>query len=681
MNFMNRRMFQVGGASNTLGAYQIRDKVTGEVYDIKPDFIDTFGFNPYKILMDDSLEKGSAVQSILEDFQEKDAPKMGPFQARQDIGTNIANIGFRVARAAEPVVRAGIRGVGEVTGSQFLKDAGGDFSYGRLPEGEGRFGQRRGVMVSDSVIPSDQDRSRFMLQGITVKDPIETQPIVEDTSTFDFRDEDMRSKVSQSDFLKQQREMMLSQYSLEDQAFLRQNPNIMPNEVGMRPIKSEPSVDVYNESLNLDELSTSLAELSGERIDLESRFAEEDIQRPTDINVDEITSLLNEVTQPSINIEKTVAESLAETISKFDPLSEDELQFEIDKQNFPGMDALDENKKAVADQIKVIKQLEASGIDPDEYFNKATNIGSKENYRNDTDKKLNQPGFFGTDRFLNFVRNVGAGLAESGQMGPGLVLGAAKAAEERAARDIAADERKAEMNKLIAIEEKKAEIAEKGGPDTALKKLLRTNAQEMNADYNEVVSGSNTLTTIKRVQEIVLNEDTASAAAFIAEITEKVGVFFDLDGKPSKTGKKFEDLAPRTRAKVLLNNIKQANIREILGESGKTISNLDRQIIDQLVGSLTLGTNPTEVLETLSLTERSVLTNIQAAQNRLQTNFTFAAEEGDYGINLIENNASLINYIAALKKDPSALPVGKDYSNKYADVTAQRRTAITLAAD
>jgi hypothetical protein len=336
------------------------------------------------------------------------------------------------------------------------------------------------------------------------------------------------------------------------------------------------------------------------------------------------------------------------------------------------MDALDENKKAVAEQIKVITRLEKEGIDPDEYFNKAP--------RNPVDKKLNEPGFFGSDRFLNFIRNVGAGLVESGQMGPGLALGAAKAAEERAARDIAADERKAEMDKLIAIEEKKAEIAEKGGPDTALKKLLRTNAQEMNADYNEVVSGSNTLNTIKRVQEIVLNEDTASAAAFIAEITEKVGVFFDLDGKPSKTGKKFEDLAPRTRAKVLLNNIKQANIREILGESGKTISNLDRQIIDQLVGSLTLGTNPTEVLETLSLTQRSVLTNIQAAQDRLQTNFTFAAEEGSYGISLVENNTSLINYIAALRKDPSALPVGKDYSNKYADVTAQRRK-ITLAEE
>jgi hypothetical protein len=414
-----------------------------------------------------------------------------------------------------------------------------------------------------------------------------------------------------------------------------------------------------------------LDELQQERIDLENRFAEEDIQRPADINVDEITSLLNDIETPGFDLNKTEADSLLETTNKFEGLSPDELKFELDKTKLPGMDALDDQKAQVAKQVKVINQLEAAGIDPDTYFNTA---------RNPVSKKLNEPGFFGSDRFLNFIRNVGAGLAESGQMGPGLVLGAAKAAEERAARDIAADERKAEMDKLIAIEEKKAEIAAAGGPETALKKLLRTNAQEMNADYNEVVSGSNTLNTIKRVQEIVLNEDTSSVKAFIGEITEKVGVFFDVNGKPSKTGKKFEDLEPRVRAKVLLNNIKQANIREILGESGKTISNLDRQIIDELVGSLTLGTNPIEVLETLSLTERSVLTNIQAAQSRLQTNFTFAVEEGDYGLSLIENNASLINYIAALRKDPSTLPVGKDYSNKYADVTARRRK-ITLAEE
>ena len=133
MNFMNRKMFQRGGASNTLGAYQIRDKVTGEVYDIKPDFINTFGFNPYKILLDDTLEKGSAVQSILEDFQEKDAPKIGSIQARQDIGSTIADVGFRVARQFEPIVRGGIRTAGEITGIEPLKKAGGEFTVGFLP--------------------------------------------------------------------------------------------------------------------------------------------------------------------------------------------------------------------------------------------------------------------------------------------------------------------------------------------------------------------------------------------------------------------------------------------------------------------------------------------------------------------------------------------------------------------
>ena len=45
------------------------------------------------------------------------------------------------------------------------------------------------------------------------------------------------------------------------------------------------------------------------------------------------------------------------------------------------MDALDENKKQVKAQVKIIDALEKRGIDPDEYFNKAP--------RNPVDKKLN----------------------------------------------------------------------------------------------------------------------------------------------------------------------------------------------------------------------------------------------------------------------------------------------------
>jgi len=64
----------------------------------------------------------------------------------------------------------------------------------------------------------------------------------------------------------------------------------------------------------------------------------------------------------------------------------------------------------------------------------------------------------------------------------------------------------------------------------------------------------------------------------------------------------------------------------------------------------------------------------------LQTNYNFAIEEGDYGFGLIKDNQSLLNYIQILQNNPNALPVSKDYSNKYADVTAQRRK-ITLAED
>ena len=639
MNFMNRKMFQRGGASNTLGAYQIRDKVTGEVYDIKPDFINTFGFNPYKILLDDTLEKGSAVQSILEDFQEKDAPKIGPIQARQDIGSTIADVGFRVARQFEPIIRGGIRAAGEITGIEPFKKAGGEFTVGFLPEGEKRLGQPFGVLPVDSVVPSDQERARFMLRGITVKEPNDVQDVVDDTSTFDFRNEDMRSRVGQSAFEQQQREIMLSKYSLEDQAFLRANPNITPEEVGMRPIKSQPTVDVFNQSLNIDELSSNLAELTQEREDLESRFAEEDIQRPADINVDEITSLLDEVTQPSIDIEKTEADTLLDTIDKFDGLSEDQLQFEIDKQNLPGMDALDENKEAVAKQVEVIKKLEAEGEDPDDYLNKAINIGSKENYRNAADKKLNQPGFFGTDRFLNFVRNVGAGLTETGQLGSGLGLGAAKAAEERAARDIAADERKAEMDKLIAIEERKADLKKlepMSGADiekaVKFEDELRTAIKNFDED-ERIVSDINQI-----INEDLNDPDSFGVKGYITKISN------DLAAAAGMGAQEWSKLSAAKRTQLILDVTAQRSVRSILGESGKTISNLDREIVAKIFGSVGIFTSPAEIKKKLENSRANIIEGMRSGQNAIISR-TQGLKNLKYPSNLVDANESIIDRI------------------------------------
>ena len=629
MNFMNRKMFQRGGASNTLGAYQIRDTVTGEVYDIKPDFINTFGFNPYKILLDDTLEKGSAVQSILEDFREKDAPKIGPIQARQDIGTTIADVGFRVARQFEPIVRGGIRAAGEITGIEPFKTAGGEFTVGFLPEGEKRLGQPFGVLPVDSVIPSDQERARFMLRGITVKEPNVVQDVVDDTSTFDFRDEDMRSKVGQLDFNREQQELLISKFSPEDQQTLRNfiDPKsglltVTPEEIGLRPIKSQPSVDVFNQSLNLTDLTTSLEELTQERQDLEERFAEEDVQRPAGINVDEITNLLNEVSQPSINLEKTEAESLMETVNKFDGLTDDQLKFEIDKQNLPGLDALDENKEAVAKQVEVIKKLEAEGEDPDDYLNKAINIGSKENYRNVADKKLNQPGFFGTDRFLNFVRNVGAGLTETGQLGSGLGLGAAKAAEERAARDLAAEERKAEMDKLIADIEKAVKFEDE----------LRTAIKNFDED-ERIVSD------INQIINVDLNDpDAFGAKGYITKISN------DLAAAAGMGAKEWSDLSAAKRTQLILDVTAQRSVRNILGESGKTISNLDREIVAKIFGSVGIFTSPAEIKKKLENSRANIIEGMRSGQNAIISR-TQGLKNLKYPSDLVDKNESIIDRI------------------------------------
>ena len=622
---MNRKMFQAGGGANALGPYDILDTKTGQITTVRPDFINTPGFNPYKILSDSSLEKGPAVQAILQQFKERDAPQIGPFQMGEDIGTNIADLGFGVARATEPYIRGVSRAVGEITGIQGLKNFGGKQKFS---PSIGLGGIDLFKPTYESYVPTDEDRARGMLGLVKERDGSIFDPITgaiddltsapTDRSSFDFRDEDMRSKVSGSD------------------AYV--------------PSEFNPYTDP---------ITPMLDELQQERIDLENRFAEEDIQRPADIDVDEITSLLNDIEAPGFDLNKTEADSLLEITNKFEGLSPDELKFELDKTKLPGMDVLDNQKEQVAKQVKVINQLEAAGIDPDTYFNTA---------RNPVSKKLNEPGFFGSDRFLNFIRNVGAGLAESGQMGPGLVLGAAKAAEERAARDIAKDEADAEMAKLVAIE--KAKAALKPGEQLKPKEKIDL-AGQINADYNDVVSATNVLEVVDRVEAIVLNEDTTGGKAIVQEFLTKVGSVFNADGQPDPNGKGWDQLDSRTRAKVLLNQITQKNIRDILGESGKTISNLDRQIVENLVGSLKIGKTDAEVLEALNLTRQGINVNLENAVSRLKTNYTGMKNYGD--LNLI-GSPQIFDYINTGKLKDTI------YSNQYASYS-QPRTKITLAKE
>ena len=435
---------------------------------------------------------------------------------------------------------------------------------------------------------------------------------------FDFRDEDIQAKVSVIDQVENQKarndflnEKLINQYSPSDQKTLREfiDPitgelTVSPEELAMRPMRPQRIIDIDNVSLNLDESAANLASLSEEIDALEDRFAEEDIKRPEDIDVDEITNLLNEIQLPGINIEKTEADSLLETIDKFEGLAPEELKIELDKEKLPGMTELDKNKAEVAEQVKEIKEKEEKRIaqegDPDPDKAPKSPIAAK----------LKEPGFFGSDRFVNFVRNVGAGLVESGQMGPGLALGAAKAAEERAARDLAQDQKDAEMAKLIAVEKAKA--------------ALKSQEPMKGADIEKAVKFEDDLLVALRnfdederiVSDInqILNEDINDPAAFGAR--GLFGIVNDKIRNALGIGEtEWANLPAEVRTKKILDITAQRSVRSILGESGKTISNLDRQIVAQIFGNVDIWTSPAELRKILSNSRSNIIEGMRAGQS------------------------------------------------------------------
>jgi len=622
MSFLERKMFANGravGPPNPIGAFEIRDLTTGEILiDLRTnqDFINNPEFNPYKILSDPTLEKGPAVLSILQNFQKQDAPKLGPFQADEDIGTNLADLGFGAARFTEPFVRGGSRVLGELTGLQAAKDFGGtqefDPTFSMMP------GPIPGVDLFkesyESYVPTDADRARTQIKILQESEGLKEQarPFFENLGQLAAEKFNLGYPLRNPNYNIQSEleNLSASTKDVVDKANVEEV--IDPTRTG--------TVEVRN--ISEDDYNNSERALLQQEMEIVGRDKEGNplpggklLQNP------EIEDLLDEIkpAELKVNVDKTEADSIFDTEATFAGLGKEELK----KEQEPDLISLEDLLTGDEDVVTPTPIVPETS-DP-------------------ITKKLDEPGFFGSNRFLDFIRNVGGELSRTGQMDEGLSLGAAKAAEERAARELMAEQDEKDFASKLRLAKAEAALAGLEGPSDSMKKELRKVGQEMNADYNDIVSSNNTLEIVARVEEIVNNEDTTSAKAFLGELLEKGAALFNGDGAVSKTGKSFEDLEPRTRAKVLLNQIKQKNIRDILGESGKTISNLDRQIVEELVGSIAAGNTPQEILEALRLTKESIFNNLNSAQNRLKTNAFFAQNEG--GMYLVSKNKTIIDYL------------------------------------
>ena len=619
-------MFANGGGVVPIGDFEIRDRLTGEILiDLsqQPNFINTPGFNPYKILNDDSLEKGPAVLSILQRFQERDAPQIGPFQAQEDLGTNIADLGFGIARFTEPFVRGASRLAGETFGIQPLKEFGGKQVFDPSIEASPPFIDLF-KPTYESYVPTDQDRSRGMIALLKASGKL--------------REQDLPRQIASSPKVSSATDAFFGGLrSIDEKASDVFGTDRIFSDAPQDEIQdfqseidefvgpTRPDQRVITESETLGQLSPE--EARQKRIDFEKSMLGRDefgdlLPEGRLSQNEEINNLLQEITPAEIivNTDKTTDESKAEVEEKFDGLEDDELKNIVDAAATPKLPVLERPET----DTTILEEEETLRTQPDS-----------------VSQKLAQPGFFGSDRFLNFIRNVGGELVRTGQFGEGLASGAAKAAEERAARELMEEQEQRDFASKLKLAKAEAKLdAEAAGAydKDKIKNYVEfedTLAQSLR-DFDEderIISDIN-----KIVNEDINDPNAFGVRGFITKVSE------DLRAAAGMGEKEWNKLSAAKRTQLILDVTAQRSVRDILGESGKTISNLDRDIVAKIFGSVNVFTTPAELRKKLENSRANIIESMRKEQNTI-VNRANALSEAGYPSQVISINLPLIERI------------------------------------
>lgn len=609
----------VMGPARPIGDFQIRDLITGEILiDLRdrPDFINTPGFNPYKILSDPTLEKGPAVLSILQDFQKRDAPKIGPFQAEEDVGTNIADLAFGAARIAEPPARGLSRILGEVTGIQTLKDFGGTQEF------DPSFSLTPGFVPFvdlykpsyESIVPTEADRARANIAILKGADAISegAEELGENVRPFL---EDAGTKVA--DFL--------------DLGYPFGTPDYG---IPVNPATGKPSQRVQNMQKESENIEKEIESLVKDKAPVDVNKTEEETKSDTELKFGGIdTGELLEFEGLEKGEEKKLVESIFESIR-------------------PGEDPT--KPRLFSDTLKTIESYDPGSPEDDKTKDKQPPPPKTkgDGLIKDTDgdpvsRKLDEPGFFGSDRFLNFIRNVGGELVRTGQMGAGLASGAAKAAEERAARELLADQERRKYEREIELARAKADatVAKPMSTD----KIIELN-EKMIKDINEFKGGvaatgfvDLAIQTIKEAKNS--GESVGGALGLVNSLFDKVGAFFGTEAG-------FEGLSAQEKVNKLVEVVRQKNLQAILGESGRTISDRDRTIILEVFGDLSLFQDADITLGKLEESRRGLADNNESRKRVIQTTLPILGQQGTYGQQFFTNLLPIYGEIQDI--DPQA---------------------------
>ena len=96
-------------------------------------------------------------------------------------------------------------------------------------------------------------------------------------------------------------------------------------------------------------------------------------------------------------------------------------------------------------------------------------------------------------------------------------------------------------------------------------------------------------------------------------------------------GKEFDNLSADSKVAELTKVVKQKNLQAILGESGRTISDKDREIIERVFGDLSVFESVSSVLGKLKESRRGLASSNAERLGNIQTNSAFLGRQGFEG--------------------------------------------------
>ena len=224
---------------------------------------------------------------------------------------------------------------------------------------------------------------------------------------------------------------------------------------------------------------------------------------------------------------------------------------------------------------------------------------------------------FGSDRFLDFIRNVGGELVRTGQIGEGLASGAAKAAEERATRDLLAEQEQKKFEREKALVMAKEMFDDIEGLEPSELNALMKNVDELSEN---VMNYEGTEAAIAIMNDAISLFDEAIEKGVpitglpgrIMRFKDEASAFLGIDNP---------NVSDATKIQNYITQVKQRSIREILNESGRTISNLDREIVNDVFGDLDLTGDPTEIRKKLYNARANLIKNNRDKQRKITSDY------------------------------------------------------------